>query len=220
MGNNCNTCVFSDVLERDRPHIIVDPGHVANEMDEDCLGSLEEAMAGDEIKIEDTGLIINTHCHPDHCEANDLVIEKSGARVTMSKEEDEFRTTIGKVMFSMFGMKPPGFTPAYFLKEGIFSPGNNAFKLEIMLTPGHSPGSVCLYVPDKKVLITGDVIFFMSVGRTDFPGGDIQLLRNSIQRLSRLDTEYLVPGHNTEPNGVIRGRDQIKRNFQAIEMYF
>jgi len=49
--------------------------------------------------------------------------------------------------------------------------GQDGLKMQVMLCPGHSPGSVCLYLPDSKVLITGDVVFYMSVGRTDFPGG-------------------------------------------------
>jgi glyoxylase-like metal-dependent hydrolase (beta-lactamase superfamily II) len=58
------------------------------------------------------------------------------------------------------------------------------------------------------------------VGRTDFPGGDTALLEKSIQRLSLLDVEYVVPGHNTEPNGVIRGKQQVQRNFEAVKMFF
>ncbi|MGD0855581.1 MAG: MBL fold metallo-hydrolase, partial [Dehalococcoidia bacterium] len=98
--------------------------------------------------------------------------------------------------------------------------GKDGFKIQVFLTPGHSPGSVCLYLPDTKVLITGDVIFFMSVGRTDFPGGSTILLKESIDKISQLDVEYLVPGHNTEPNGIIQGKDRIKRNFAAVQEYF
>jgi hydroxyacylglutathione hydrolase len=90
----------------------------------------------------------------------------------------------------------------------------------VILTPGHSPGSVCLYLADKKVLITGDVVFFMSVGRTDFPGGNTAALKDSIDRLSKLDVEYIVPGHNTEPNGIIRGKDRVMRNFEAVQEFF
>lgn len=220
MGNNCNTSVFKGVLKGDKPHVIIDPGHLVNETSEHCFKSLEEALRGDNIRIEDIGLIINTHSHPDHCEANELIIDKSGATVTMSKEEDEFRTTIGERMYTMFGLKPPKFTPLFYLKEGDTDLGKDGFKVRVLLTPGHSPGSICLYMEDTKVLITGDVIFFMSVGRTDFPGGSTQLLKKSIDKLSQLDVEYLVPGHNTEPNGIIRGKDRIRMNFQAVQDYF
>ncbi len=71
MGNNCNTSVITGVLKGDKPHVIVDPGHTINEAREGCFESLEEALHGDKIKIEDIGLIINTHSHPDHCQANE-----------------------------------------------------------------------------------------------------------------------------------------------------
>jgi hydroxyacylglutathione hydrolase len=220
MGNNCNTSVLTGVLKGDKPHVIIDPGHTINEAREGCFESLEEAMRGDKIKIEDIGLIINTHSHPDHCQANETIIARSGASVTMSKEEDEFRISVGEQMYTMFGMKPPRFTPLFYLKEGNMDLGKDGFKIQVLFTPGHSPGSVCLYLPDTKVLITGDVVFFMSVGRTDFPGGSTMLLKKSIDKLAQLDIEYLVPGHNTEPNGIIQGKDRIKRNFAAVQEFF
>ena len=219
-GNNCNTCVLTNVLKGDKPHVIIDPGHAINEVEEDCFASLEMAMAVDNIKVEDIGLIINTHSHPDHCEANELIISRSGAAVTLSQEEDEFRNTIGKSLYTAFGLQPPHFTPLFYLKEGDLELGKDSCKVRVILTPGHSPGSVCLYLPDHKVLIPGDVIFFMSVGRTDFPGGDIALLKNSIEKLAQLDIEYIVPGHNTEPNGIIRGKDTVRRNFEAVQIFF
>jgi len=220
MGNNCNTTVITGVLKGDKPHIIIDPGHIINETDEDCLASLEEGMAADHIKIAEIGLIINTHSHPDHCQSNELIVSRSGASVTLSKEEDDFRNAIGERMYTMFGMKAPQFNALFHLKEGETDLGKPGFKVQVILTPGHSPGSVCLYLPDTKILITGDVIFYMSVGRTDFPGGDAMMLQKSIEKLSGLDAEYLVPGHNTEPNGIIRGKDMIKRNFAAVKMFF
>jgi glyoxylase-like metal-dependent hydrolase (beta-lactamase superfamily II) len=220
MGNNCNTTVITGALKGDKPHIIIDPGHIVNESGEDCLASLEAMMAADHIKIDETGLIINTHSHPDHCQSNELIVNRSGASVTLSKEEDDFRNTIGERMYTMFGMEAPRFTPLFFLKEGDADLGSDGFKVQVLLTPGHSPGSVCLYLPDTKILITGDVIFYMSVGRTDFPGGDTMMLKKSIEKLAGLDVEYLVPGHNTEPNGIIRGKDMIKRNFAAVQTFF
>jgi len=220
MGNNCNTTVITGALKGDKPHIIIDPGHIVNESGEECLASLEAGMAADHIKMDDTGLIINTHSHPDHCQSNELIVNRSGASVTLSKEEDDFRNTIGERMYTMFGMKPPHFTPLFFLKEGDAGLGTDGPRIQVILTPGHSPGSVCLYLPDAKILITGDVIFYMSVGRTDFPGGDTMTLKKSIEKLAGLDVEYLVPGHNTEPNGIIRGKDMIKRNFAAVQTFF
>ena len=220
MGNNCNTSVFTNILNGPKPHVIIDPGHIVNESREECFAGLEKAMAEDKIRVDDIGLIINTHSHPDHCQANELIVERSGAQVTLSKEEDDFRNTIGVSLYRAFGIKAPRFNPQFYIKEGDLDLGINGFKLSVILTPGHSPGSVCLYWAEKKVLITGDVIFFMSVGRTDFPGGDMAQLKKSIDRLAELDVEYIIPGHNTEPGGIIRGKDLIRRNFEAVQDFF
>lgn len=219
-GNNCNSCLFTNVLRGEHPHVIVDPGHITNEMGESCFDFLNKALEEDGLKVSDVGLIINTHGHPDHCQANELVIQKSGAWVTLSEEEDEFRNTVGKKLYSMFRIKAPQFTPLFYLKEGALSLGaKNKIELHVFHTPGHSPGSVCLYWPDNKLLITGDVVFYGSIGRTDFPGGSLSQLKRSIDKLSQLDVEYLVPGHSTEYGSLIRGRFNVERNFQAVKLF-
>lgn len=219
-GNNCNTCLLADALRGERPHVIIDPGHVTNEFGETCFDNLSKAMETDGFKVDDIGLIINTHSHLDHCQANELVVQKSGAWITLSEEEDEFRHTLGERLNSMLGAKAPRFTPLFYLKEGELNLGaKNKVELQIILTPGHSPGSVCLYWPDKKILMTGDVVFYGSIGRTDFPGGSLSLLKRSIERLSQLDVEYIVPGHRTEYGNVIKGRTNVQRNFQAVKLF-
>jgi glyoxylase-like metal-dependent hydrolase (beta-lactamase superfamily II) len=178
-------------------------------------------MEGDGFKIEDVGLVIATHSHPDHIEATELVVAKSGALYTLSREEDEFYRTIGKAFFQSFGDKPMEVTPSFYLKEGDLSLGakNNKVAAKVFLTPGHSPGSISLYLEEDKILVTGDVVFAGSIGRTDFPGGSPSLLRKSIDELSKLDAEYLVPGHSTEMGSIITGKDKVKRNFYTVKMF-
>ncbi len=220
-GNNCNAILWPSVLRGERPHVLVDPGHVRNELGELCFDSLAQAMGKDGFKVEDVGLIIGTHSHPDHVEATDLIVKRSGALFALSREEDEFYRTTGKVFFQMFGGKPPEVTPFFYLKEGDLSLGarNNRMAVKVLFTPGHSPGSVCLYLEEEKILISGDVVFAGSVGRTDFPGGSPSLLRKSIDRLSQLDVEYLVPGHSTEMGSVLSGKDNVRRNFYTVKMF-
>ena len=103
------------------------------------------------------------------------------------------------------------FAPDIMLREGELNVGHLNF--QVIHTPGHSPGSVCLYWPDKKVLFTGDVVFDQGVGRTDLPGGSGENLKESIRTLSRLEVDYLLPGHG-EP---ISGRDLVIANFSDIE---
>ncbi|MCD6390681.1 MAG: MBL fold metallo-hydrolase [Dehalococcoidia bacterium] len=220
-GNNCNTILLPAVLRGERPHVLVDPGHVRNEIGEPCFNSLTQAMEKDGFKIDATGLVITTHSHPDHIEAAELVVKKSGALFALSREEDEFYRTAGKMLFQAFGSKPPQVEPFFYLKEGDLSLGakNNKVEIKVFLTPGHSPGSISLYLEENKILITGDVVFAGSVGRTDFPGGSPSLLRKSIDKLSQLDVEYLIPGHSTEKSSIIAGKDKVRRNFYTVKVF-
>ncbi len=228
-GNNCNTCLFANVLRGERPHVIIDPGSIVNELREPCFNSLVLAMQRDGFKVEDIGLIINTHTHPDHCEAVEMMVEKSRQKggkgkvsqtlIALSREEEEFHRTVGERMFSMLGSKVPQFEPFIYLGEGELTLGKEKkINLQILFTPGHSPGSISLYWADRKVLIPGDVVFYGGVGRTDLPGGSMTVLKQSIDRLSRLEVEYVVPGHSTEYGGIIEGRERVERNFQAVKI--
>ncbi|MCX5999882.1 MAG: MBL fold metallo-hydrolase [Chloroflexi bacterium] len=228
-GNNCNTYLFANVLRGERPHLIVDPGFLTNELAEPCFESLTRAVQTDGFRIEDIGMIIGTHTHPDHCQAAEAIVERtsreggrggvSQALMALSREEDEYYRTVGERAFSMFGMKPARLTPFIYLTEGELSLGRGETKtdLRVLFTPGHSPGSICIYWPAQEVLLTGDVVFYGSVGRTDFPGGSMSVLKQSIQKLSQLDVTYLLPGHSTEYGSIIEGKDIVKRNYQAIK---
>jgi hydroxyacylglutathione hydrolase len=87
---------------------------------------------------------------------------------------------------------------------------------QAILTPGHSPGSISLYWPEKKALFTGDVVFSQSIGRTDLPGGSGKQLKESISRLAELDVEVLCPGHGE----VVAGRENVKKNFKLIKDFW
>jgi glyoxylase-like metal-dependent hydrolase (beta-lactamase superfamily II) len=79
-GNNCHSYLFTDILRGTRPHVLIDPGHVVNELGERCSDWLIGSMARDSIRPEDIGLLINTHSHPDHTEANQLFVDKTKAK--------------------------------------------------------------------------------------------------------------------------------------------
>jgi glyoxylase-like metal-dependent hydrolase (beta-lactamase superfamily II) len=71
---------------------------------------------------------------------------------------------------------------------------------------------VCYYLKKEKVLICGDVLFEMNTGRVDLPGGNADDLKQSIEAISKLDVEYLLPGHM----GVVVGAEKVKENFSYI----
>jgi len=138
----------------------------------------------------------------------------------MSREEDAFYNETGRMFYQMFGAEPPRLNPTVYLQEGALALGaGEKLTAQVLLAPGHSPGSIVVYLEQEKILISGDVVFAGSVGRTDFPGGSPSLLRKSIERLSQLDVECLVAGHGTELGSIVKGKEQVARNFYTVRMF-
>ena len=94
--------------------------------------------------------------------------------------------------------------------------GLGDISLQVIHTPGHSPGSVTLYWPAQKALFTGDLVFKEGVGRTDLPGGDGSQLKESIKGLMNLDVEYLLAGHGD----IIAGAEKVEKNFEDVESFY
>lgn len=199
--NNCNTFYLGEPF-----NMFIDPG-LAKYVDMRFADMKKDGIDTDAIRH-----VVATHSHPDHFEGCHQFMG-NGPKVAMHKEEIAFLNEIGPQFFAMFGMKFPKFTFDIELEEGPWKIGNEV--LHVYKTPGHSPGSVCLYWESKKVLICGDLIFKESVGRTDFPGGSSRLLKESIQRMRELDIDYLLPGHMD----IVVGKNNIKKNFELIEKY-
>ena len=167
----------------------------------DCGTGLHyEEIAREIKKIVDPTLIkqiILTHEHFDHCggvkKLHDLTNNKAKimSHMNAAKKIEE-----GESMFAkLLGGTMPKMPVDIKLSDGdTLKIGDGTF--EIIHTPGHTPGSMCLYSKESNSLFSGDTIFsYGSFGRYDFPGGDLHLLRQSIERLAKLDVENLYPGH-------------------------
>jgi hydroxyacylglutathione hydrolase len=205
--NNCNSYVFAEALKGGK-HIVVDPGHlVTPSYGELGLEMLYRGMDRDGLSSSNIGLLILTHGHPDHGEAAMEIRETQNALVALHKADEP--------VYSMFGGKVD-----IYLDEGDleFSSGGT-MRLQVYHSPGHTQGHVTIYWPEKKVLIAGDCIFYRSTGRTDFPGGDARSLRKTIDRLSRLDIEYLLCGHAYGNPGILKGGEAVQENFQYIKAF-
>ncbi len=216
-GNNSNSYVVANALPGNK-HVLVDPGQVVNETGQKCLDRLISGMKQDGLQIEDVGLIINTHVHPDHYGASEEIRKLSGAKVAIGKEENEFlKLASGELsgVLKSIGFDMPEVHPDLFLEEGELRLSKDLVA-QIILIPGHSYGHIGIYWPKEKIFMGGDLVFGESTGRVDLPGGSAEALKDSIERIAKLDIEYLLTGHQYSSPGIIKGKEQIKRNFEII----
>ncbi|MGH2513062.1 MAG: MBL fold metallo-hydrolase [Candidatus Limnocylindrales bacterium] len=137
-------------------------------------------------------LIVSTHGHWDHIGDNAALSRDSGAPIAVHPL-DRRRLLQPEPIMAPFEIPPS--VPAVELAEGgVIAFG--ALRLEVLHTPGHTEGSVCLLAPDEGRLFSGDTLFAGGWGRVDLPGGSAQQMAESISRLGRLDPSLRVhPGH-------------------------
>ena len=137
--------------------------------------------------------ILATHGHLDHLWGAAWATERWHTPVLMHEADIPMAQAM-QTQYDLFGIRA---TPQPFLIEPInpqFSIFNSQFS--ILPTPGHTPGSVCFYWREGKVLFSGDTLFHMGYGRTDLPGGNTGQLFNSLNLLFRLPDDTMVyPGH-------------------------
>jgi hydroxyacylglutathione hydrolase len=152
------------------------------------------AWIADELAARDWTLrfIVSTHGHWDHIGDNAAVAEHTGARIAVHPL-DRQRLTDPQPLYAPFDIVPS--VPAVDLAEGgVVRFGEIA--LEVLHTPGHTEGSVCLLERDEGLLYSGDTLFAGAWGRTDFPGGDAEAMVASLARLTGLEDHVGVfPGH-------------------------
>lgn len=141
--------------------------------------------------------ILNTHLHFDHTAGNKALSEATGAPVLASKQDANLLDTwlgkggdMGLPLIDMFEWEN-------------LEPGGRAFaglECQILHTPGHSEGSLTFHFPEAKAAFVGDLIFYRSIGRTDFPGGDLDVLKDSVKKriFSMPDDTLLLSGHGPE----------------------
>jgi hydroxyacylglutathione hydrolase len=165
----------------------------------------------DGLDPKDIAIIANTHLHIDHASGNEAFKALSGAKIALHPRQKENYQLIVIDGTKLLGTEPVEFKEDFIVKDNLLQAED--LEIECIPSPGHTPDSVCYYLRKEKILICGDVLFEMNTGRVDLPGGNADELRESIERLSRLDIELLLPGHM---NGVA-GADNVKRNFQYIK---
>ncbi len=138
--------------------------------------------------------IVNTHGHVDHISGNADMKERTGAQIIIHKDDASMLVSTPPMMLRMFGARPS--PPA----DMTVQDGNRitvgGVELDVIHTPGHSPGGMALYTPGY--VFTGDTLFVEGLGRTDLPGGSWDVMYQSIMRrlLTLPDETVVLPGHN------------------------
>ncbi|MEO6313398.1 MAG: MBL fold metallo-hydrolase [Chitinophagaceae bacterium] len=169
--------------------IIIDPGcYFAAERK-----ALADFIASNRLRPK---YLLNTHCHLDHVFGNKFTHETWQLTPYIHPNEAVVLENAGAAGLS-WGMPFDNYTGTlHFLREGEeIRLGTD--KLKVLFAPGHSPGHVCFYCADQHFLIGGDVLFKMSVGRTDLPGSNTETLLNSIRNVLFVlpDETVVYPGH-------------------------
>ncbi|MFC1719355.1 MBL fold metallo-hydrolase [Candidatus Poribacteria bacterium] len=168
--------------EGTRSALVIDPG------DEDAR--IISALNENKLQLE---LIVNTHGHVDHIVANEGLKEATSAQLCIHSADADMLVN-------------PRENLSFFIGEQVFSPAADltladgdilevgTLKIEVIHTPGHSQGSICLLVDD--CIFTGDLLFAGGIGRYDFPGSSYEDLMNSLKKVMSLDDDLVVyPGH-------------------------
>ncbi len=180
----CNCSILGD--EASGEAIVVDPG--------DDIERIEEVLARHRLGVK---YIVATHAHIDHVGGIEQLKRSSGAPVLMHADDLPLYQNLA-LQAAWLGVRPPGMVDVdQFLKEGD-AVRCGSLTLDVLHTPGHSPGSLSLHVPGEDArILSGDTLFQNSIGRTDLWGGSLeQLLRSIHNTLMRFpDQTPVFPGH-------------------------
>lgn len=172
--------------ETTRQAAVVDPGG--------DVDRIQAFLASEKLTLDK---ILVTHGHIDHAGGVAALAEKISAPIEGPHQDDGFWIEGMPQQSKMFGFpNVQSFTPNRWLHDGDTVTFGEV-TLQVIHCPGHTPGHVVFYHPESKLALVGDVIFAGSIGRTDFPKGDLDTLLNSIrQKLFPLgDDVRFIPGH-------------------------
>jgi len=179
----CNCSILGDETTRDA--MVIDPG--------DDIADVQAIIQKHKLQVRQ---IVITHAHIDHVGGAMKLRQATGAPILMN-QNDYALVKMLDMQAAWLGMRPPG-------QVEIDRSIGDADKVEagplvanIIHTPGHTEGSVCLYFPVQQKLIAGDTLFAGSIGRTDLPGGSYDKIIRSLHDkvLALPDETMVVPGH-------------------------
>lgn len=179
----CNCSVIGD--EKTHEAMVIDPG--------DQIEGILDILRQEKLTLKQ---IVITHAHIDHVGGAMKLKAATGAPILMNQNDYALLKMLD-MQAAWVGMRPPGdvqvdetISQGRVLKIGEISSN-------VIHTPGHTEGSICVYFPEEKKLIAGDTLFAGSIGRTDLPGGSMDKIMRSLhtQVLALPDETEVVPGH-------------------------
>ncbi len=193
------------VLREGASMIVVDPGDEPAEV-LGLIGSAGEAGAADYVQI------VASHCHCDHIGAVNEVAEACAASFAVGREDGH---AVADPRLS--GFDEEGRDYRVEKVDRLLDDGDEIalgpYRFRVISTPGHTPGSVCLYCAELSLMFTGDTLFANGVGRTDFIRGDAEAMRQTCSKLGAYpDSTVLLPGHGPSTRlGVEKARNPLLR---------
>ena len=179
----CNCSIIGD--ETTHEAMVIDPG--------DEIQTILALVRKHNLQVKQ---IVITHAHIDHVGGAMKLRAATGAPILLNQNDYDLLKMLD-VQAAWIGMPSPGkvdidqnLGPADTVKAG-------SLTANVLLTPGHTQGSICLYFPTEKKLIAGDTLFAGSIGRTDLPGGSFEKIIHSLHHklLTLPDETVVIPGH-------------------------
>ncbi|HEY6763379.1 MAG TPA: MBL fold metallo-hydrolase [Candidatus Sulfotelmatobacter sp.] len=179
----CNCSIIGD--EGTREAMVIDPG--------DDIADVQAILTRQNLKVKQ---IVITHAHIDHVGGAMKLRVATGAPILLNQNDDALLKMLD-IQAAWIGVAPPGeVTIDHSIGSGDKITAGT-IQASVLHTPGHTEGSVCLYLPAENKLIAGDTLFAGSIGRTDLPGGSMQKIINSLHGtvMALPDETVVVPGH-------------------------
>lgn len=179
----CNCSIIGD--ETTREGMVIDPG--------DEIAEILALVEKHRLTIKQ---IVITHAHIDHVGGAMKLRAATGAPILLN-ENDYALLKMLDVQAAWLGMRPPGKVEIDRSLSELDTVEAGPLRANVLHTPGHTEGSVCLYFPAERKLIAGDTLFAGSIGRTDLPGGSFDKIIASLhgKLLALPDETMVVPGH-------------------------
>lgn len=181
----CNCSIVGDETTRDA--MVIDPG--------DDIEDVLSIVSKHKLKVQQ---IVITHAHIDHVGGAMKIRAATGAPILLNQNDHALLKMLD-VQASWIGMADPGRVEIDLSVMNGDQVKAGPITAQVLHTPGHTEGSICLYFQDEKRLIAGDTLFAGSIGRTDLPGGSFEKIIRSLREkvLALPDDTIVIPGHGS-----------------------